>query len=478
MVRFLFDGKIQEIAEGQPTESLLSWLRKNMQKTGTKEGCAEGDCGACTVVIGELSGERIIYKAINACIVFLPTLHGKELLTVESLKAPDGKLHPVQQSLVDHHGSQCGFCTPGIVMSLYALYLSNGSPHMGQINDTLAGNLCRCTGYGPIITAAQKMYDYPEISPEISMTEKVALLKSLEATVDQEGYFAPTSKDDLAQLILDHPNAVILAGGTDVGLWVSKQHRELAKVIYLGNVADLKQITKRNGKLHIGAAVTYAEAMDQIAQYYPDFGEIIRRIGATQVRNQGTMGGNIANGSPIGDSPPCLMALGAELVLRRGQKSRTIKLEDYFIAYGEQDLKPGEFIEEIILPLPTAQQYFKAYKISKRFDQDISALCMAMSFHLEGDRISNVRIAFGGMAATPKRALSCEAELEGQTWDQAQVEKAMTALETDYAPLSDMRASEDYRMQVAKNLILKAFLETQEAPPQTRTIEYGGQAIG
>lgn len=461
MIRFLLDGKIREIDKVSPTESLLSHLRYDMQKTGTKEGCAEGDCGACTVIIGELSGDEISYKAVNACIIFLPTLHGKELVTVESLKGADGQLHPVQQSLVDHHGSQCGFCTPGIVMSLYALYLSNKSPDLGQINDVLAGNLCRCTGYGPIITAAQKMYDYPEVSSSISMAEKVVLLKSLDDKSHLENYFAPTSKDDLAQLIMDHTDAIILAGGTDVGLWVTKQHLELTKVIYLGNVTDLKQISERDGNLHIGAGVTYTDAMDSIAQHYPDFGEIIRRIGATQVRNQGTIGGNIANGSPIGDSPPCLIALDAKLVLRRGQISRTIKLEDYFIAYGEQDLKTGEFIEEIILPLPTEHQHFKAYKITKRFDQDISALCMGMSFQLKNGQITDVRIAYGGMAATPKRALACEAILEGGPWDKTQVEKAMKALETDFTTLSDMRASMGYRMQVAKNLILKAYLETK-----------------
>ena len=479
MIRFLLDGKIQEIDDVRPTESLLSYLRYNLQKTGTKEGCAEGDCGACTVIIGELSDDdQISYKAVNACIVFLPTLHGRELVTVESLKGEDGRLHPVQRSLVDHHGSQCGFCTPGIVMALYALYLSDKSPDLPQINDVLAGNLCRCTGYGPIITAAHKMYDYPETTTALSMSEKVALLKSLEEPHDQKNYFAPTSKDDLAQVILDHSDAVIVAGGTDVGLWVTKQHRELSKVIYLGNVMDMKQISERYGNLHIGAGVTYTHAMKLITRHYPDFGEVIRRIGATQVRNQATIGGNIANGSPIGDGPPCLIALGAKLVLRRGQVSRTIGLEDYFIAYGEQDLKAGEFIEEIILPLPTAQQHFKAYKISKRFDQDISALCMGMSFHLENGRITNVRMAYGGMAATPKRALACEASLEGGPWNKAQVEKAMQALEIDFTPLSDMRASEGYRMQVAKNLILKAYLETTEDPPQMRVLGQEGRAIG
>lgn len=496
VVRFLLDGKIREIAGVHPTQSLLAYLRYDLQKTGTKEGCAEGDCGACTVLIGELKDDRIEYKAVNACIIFLATLHGKELVTVESLTADGGQLHPVQQSLVDHHGSQCGFCTPGIVMSLYALYLTTRdqardqardqeSASLDQINDCLAGNLCRCTGYGPIITAAQKMYSYPEPAPAMAMGEKVALLKSMQEdtvfslmTEGQSRYIAPISLDDLAQAILDHPDAVILAGGTDVGLWVTKQHRDLGAVIYLGNVTTLKQINEQNDTLHIGAGVTYTAAMDQIAQHYPDFGEIIRRLGATQVRNQGTLGGNIANGSPIGDSPPCLIALGAQLVLRRGDASRTINLEDYFIAYGDQDLKAGEFVEKIILPLPQKNQNFKAYKISKRFDQDISALCMAMSYKVDGDQFTSVRIAYGGMAATPLRARACEAILEGKAWDQNLISQAMAALEQDFTPLSDMRASDSYRMQVAKNLILKVFLETQQDSAPTRILNNREQAHG
>jgi len=461
-VRFLLDGKIREVKDVEPTRTLLSYLRYDLQKTGSKEGCGEGDCGACTVVIGERTGEDITYRTVNACILFLPTLHGRELLTVESLRGEDGALHPVQQALVDHHGSQCGFCTPGIVMSLYALYLSHKEPpDLEEINQALAGNLCRCTGYGPIITAAQKMRDYPAPRPETSLADRVRLLKSLESatTFSLTGagsYFAPMTKDDLARLVMEYPAATLLAGGTDVGLMVTKQHRDLGVLIYLGNVRELQQIAERDGNLHIGAGVTYARAIDHIARHYPDFGAIIRRIGATQVRNQGTIGGNIANGSPIGDSPPCLIALGAGLKLRRGAESRIIDVEDYFLAYGKQDLRAGEFIEEIILPLPEENQQFIAYKISKRLDQDISALCMGMSFHQDGERQRDVRIAFGGMAEIPKRATSCEAALEGAIWQKSRIEQAMAALEKDFTPIDDMRASARYRMQVAKNLILKA----------------------
>ncbi len=463
-VRFLLDGKIREVKDVEPTRTLLSWLRYEMQRTGTREGCAEGDCGACTVIIGDLRGETIVYKAVNACILFLPTLQGRELLTVESLRGGDGTLHPVQQALVDYHGSQCGFCTPGIVMSLYALYLSHkGPPDLEEINQALAGNLCRCTGYGPIITAAQKMHEYPAPRPEIPLADKVRLLKSLESKAGfsltgESGYFAPATKGDLARLVMEYPEATLLAGGTDVGLMVTKQHRDLGTVIYLGNVRELQEIDERDGTLHIGAGVTYARAIDHIARHYPDFGTIIRRIGATQVRNQGTLGGNIANGSPIGDCPPCLIALGAGLKLRRGAESRIIDLEDYFLTYGKQDLRAGEFIEEIILPLPEENQQFIAYKISKRFDQDISALCMGMSFRQDGERRRHVRIAFGGMAEIPKRATACETALEGAIWQQSGVEQAMTALEKDFTPLSDMRATAQYRLQVAKNLILKVWL--------------------
>jgi len=494
VVRFLLDGEIREIKNVTPTQSLLSYLRYEMHRTGSKEGCAEGDCGACTVVIGERTGEDISYKAVNACIIFLPTLHGKELLTVESLGGPDGALHPAQQALIDHHGSQCGFCTPGFVMSLYALYLTcdGTAPTLQQINDALAGNLCRCTGYGPIITAAQRMFDYPPPVDHPSPAARLARLKEIgrdrEFALRQEGdgkirhYFAPTTTAELAGRLLEFPAAVLLAGGTDVGLWVTKQHRELETVIYLGDVAALKQMSLRDGALHIGAAVTYAAAMQRIAGYYPDFGEILRRLGSVQIRNQGTLGGNIANGSPIGDSLPCLIALGAELRLRRGDKTRILPIEDYFIAYGEQDLKAGEFVEEIILPLPAAEQQFKAYKISKRFDQDISAVCLAVSFRRDGARVSSVRVACGGMAATPKRARACEAMLEGKPWRQDHVAQAMQALAQDFSPLSDMRASAAYRMQVAQNLLYKAFLETS-APDEggrgdLRVLKSGGLSHG
>lgn len=488
---FLLDGKIREMENVNPTHSLLNWLRYDEQRTGTKEGCGEGDCGACTVVVGELVEECIEYRAVNACLIFLPTMHGRELLTVESLKGPEGSLHPVQQALVDCHGSQCGFCTPGFVMSLYVLYLNyqgKEKPTLQQINDCLAGNLCRCTGYGPIIRSAENMFDYPHPEQELPQPDKVALLEDIrqsgmislsysdKVTGTERQYFAPASRDELADIRQKNPQAILLSGGTDVGLWVSKQHRDLPAIIYLGNVQDMKQMLVKGRNLHLGAAVTYSRAMERIAQLYPDFGEVIRRIGSTQIRNQGTIGGNIANGSPIGDTPPCLLVLGAKIEICRGDQSRIIALEDFFIDYGQQDLAAGEFISEIILPLPRDNQTFRAYKITKRFDQDISALCMAISYSRDGAMIRDVRIAYGGMAAIPRRAVHAEKILEGKSFTKGQVRQAMAGLDKDFTPISDMRASADYRMRVAKNLLMKACLEAKGET--VRVLEMGEVAHG
>ena len=455
-VRFRLNGVLQEIGSPDPTLTVLRWLRIRARQTGTKEGCAEGDCGACTVVLGEGGS----YRAVNACILFLPMIDGKTLFTVEGLSPPDGPLHPVQQAMVDANGSQCGFCTPGFVMSLYAHYLNEGACDPATIRDTLAGNLCRCTGYGPIIDAARRMNDFPRAA---TTCEPLPRGKDLGFEHDGRLFFAPTSADELAILYEQHPQAVLVAGATDVGLWVTKRLQVLPTVISVASVGDLKHIRDTGAALEIGAGVTYSDAFAALAGLHPDLGELLRRLGSVQVRDAGTIGGNIANGSPIGDTPPPLIALGAKLVLRKGRDRRQIPLESYFVAYGKQDRAPGEFVETIVVPKLAPESSFHAYKVSKRFDQDISAVCGALHIKRDGDSVRSARIAFGGMAATPKRAFAAEAALTGKPWTEAAVRAAMAALDTDFTPLTDMRASADYRMRAAKNLLLRAWTETSGA---------------
>jgi xanthine dehydrogenase small subunit len=477
-IRFLLGNEVRKLSDIDPTMTVLEYLRLIERRCGTKEGCAEGDCGACTVAIGvDLGGGEITYRAVNSCIQFLPTLDGKQLITVEDLKDESGRLHPTQQAMVETNGSQCGFCTPGFVMSLFTLFHEGGTLDCRRIDDTLAGNLCRCTGYGPIVEAAGRMGELGQSDQfdargpaTLAALRRLQSEDSLRVEGDGRHYFAPCHVDELADLLLQHPDACILAGGTDVGLWVTKQHRRLDPVIYLGGVEELRQIEVIDGHIEIGAAVTYGELHALITRHYPDFGELIRRLGSTQIRNTGTMGGNIANGSPIGDSPPPLIALGATLVLRSKAGRREMPLEDYFLAYGKQDRRPGEFVELIRLPLPDPAWQFHCYKISKRFDQDITACLGAFNARLVDSKVADIRIAFGGMAATPKRALACEAALKGKAWTRAAIAEAQFALRKDFAPITDMRASRDYRNRVAENLLLKFFIETTEPGVATRVV--------
>jgi xanthine dehydrogenase small subunit len=463
-VRFQLDGVLHEVRNPDPTQTVLRYLRTNLARTGTKEGCAEGDCGACTVVLGDAG----MFRAVNACILFLPMLDGKTLYTVESLSPPDGPLHPVQQAMVDANASQCGFCTPGFVMSLYAHYLNGGACDPATIRDVLAGNLCRCTGYGPILDAAAKMNDFPRVEPAKLPGSRDD--ETLAISRGAQKFFAPRRRAELATLLDDHPDAVLLAGATDAGLWVTKQYHDLATIISVSSVAELREIRETKDAIEIGASVTYSEAFEALTRLHSDFGELLRRLGSVQVRNAGTIGGNIANGSPIGDSPPPLIALGATLVLGSRKGQRKLPLEDYFVAYGKQDRRRGEFVEQVIVPKLKPGEDFRTYKISKRFDQDISAVCGAFLFRRAGAAAHEVRIAYGGMAETPRRAKAAEAAISGKPFNEATVRAAMAALEQDFTPLTDMRGSARYRMDAARNLLLKAFVEISGAAA-TRVLE-------
>lgn len=473
-IRFILNGKLREVADLSPTTTVLQYLRTVEHLTGTKEGCAEGDCGACTVIVGTLANGAIRYHTVNSCIMFLPVLDGKHLITVEYLKVlAGGSLHPVQQAMVDCHGSQCGFCTPGFVMSLVGLLENTPVPSKEDIQDSLAGNLCRCTGYRPILDAASTAAR----KGKVHLPSDAQLLRSLQRdallTYEVQGqkYFAPRTADELAGLVTENPEAILLAGGTDVGLWVTKQHKLLMTLIYTGAIAELHEINETDGNLEIGAAVSYTQAFEKLAAYDESMEVLLQRFASTQIRNSGTVGGNIANGSPIGDGMPPLIALGAKLVLRSAAGVRMIALEDYFISYGKQDRMPGEFIEKIIVPGKAANVLFKTYKLSKRFDQDISAVCSAFALTMDGKTIKSARIAFGGMAATPKRALNVEKYLTGRQWTDETVREAMQFLAQDYTPIKDMRASAEYRMVSAQNLLYRFYIETSE--PGTKLRIYG-----
>ncbi len=464
VIRFQLDGETVELENVDPTRTVLQYLREDRRRTGSKEGCAEGDCGACTVVIVDADakgGSR--FRAINSCIQFLPTLHGKQLITVESLRAGGANLNRVQQAMVDNHGSQCGFCTPGFVMSLFALAQVNPRPTRVEVDDALAGNLCRCTGYRPIADAAAAMGGLPDndaVSVDTAALRALDRGESLHILNGRRQFFSPTEPDELSELLAAHPDATVLAGGTDVGLWVTKQHRDLQTVIYIGRVTALSQITQSDTHLEIGAAVPLTDAMVEIIARYPQVSDLLRRFASPPIRNAGTLVGNVANGSPIGDSMPLLMAIGSTVTLRSSNGVRELSLEDFYIDYQVKDLAAGEWVESVRLPLPTDNVVVHSHKLSKRFDQDISAVCTAYQLTLDGDRVANFRMACGGLAATIKRASHCEAALVGATWNAETIESAMAALAEDFAPISDMRASADYRLKATQNLLKRFYLET------------------
>jgi xanthine dehydrogenase small subunit len=520
-IRFVHRGQLVAVSELAPTTTVLGWLREQAQSCGTKEGCNEGDCGACTVIVAELADSDdalgtpsaratvvggLSLRPVNACIRLLPTLDGKALLTVEDLKriaadagscapaagiapvtpAASATLHPVQRALVDHHASQCGFCTPGFAISLAAVYEQHSEagtrPTRPELADALAGNLCRCTGYRPILDAGLAMFDGPPC--RLATAPLVAALRQLAADpalvysarpaadpakASPQRFFAPRSVADLADLRAAMPQATLLAGCTDIGLWVNKQFRDLGDIVWLGGVDALKRIAVADGELEIGAGATLEDAWAALAGHWPTLLEIGLRFAGPPVRHAGTMGGNVANGSPIGDSAPVLIALGARLVLCQGGIERELSLDDFYLDYMKNRLQPGEFIRAIRIPLPdsadTGQRFVRACKLSKRYDCDISGLAAVMSLRLEGGVVSDARLVFGGMAAIVKRARGAEAELVGQPWSAERVQAAMKALDSDFQPLSDLRASADYRRRAARNLLWKLWLETRADSP-------------
>lgn len=470
-IRFYLNDSLVELDAIEPDRTLLDFLRLDRTLRGTKEGCAEGDCGACTVLVGRESGGVVRYETANACIVLAVMLDGAHVVTIEHLKGRGGGLHPVQQAMVEYHGSQCGFCTPGFVMSLYGLWLTNPNPSVPDIEKALQGNLCRCTGYAPIVRAAQAVSNYGSAVEDALNAERVEIAGRLAALKDGRRVVVesargmtiiPADVDDLAAALEDLPEATIVAGATDVGLWVTKFMRDIAPVVVIGHLMD--EISVEDDRIVFGAGVSYTRAFETIASHIPQMMELFDRIGGAQVRNMGTIGGNIANGSPIGDTPPPLIALGAEVTLRKGSARRVVKLEDFFIAYGKQDRDKGEFVESVSVPLPKADESFGVHKVTKRRDEDITATLGAFRVRIVDGTVVEAMIAYGGMAGTPKRAKAVEAALVGKPWALESVEAALEKFEDDFSPLTDWRASAEYRMLAGKNLLKRFYLETSEGP--------------
>ena len=462
-IAFILNGEEVSLEVLSSTTTLLDWLREEKKLTGTKEGCNEGDCGACTVLVTDLKKGQAEHKALNACILFLPQLDGKSVRTIEGLASKTSDLR-IQEEMISNHSSQCGFCTPGIVVSLLTAQLNKDKNY----DDILAGNLCRCTGYTPIIEAAiaaEKKAEMPGwVKVDNNKLKKIAINKKSK----QSKLFLPQTIKDLEKWCNKNPDGILVGGATDVGLWVTKKLMDLKQICFIGQISEMSQIKTANQSLNIGACTTIETLRNSIKISHPEFSELLRRYGSTQVRNAATIGGNIANGSPIGDSSPALIALGATILLNLNGKHRTIPIEEFFIKYGLQNKRKGEFIESI--NMPRKEENFRCYKISKRFDQDISAICGCFNITIKKETIINARIAFGGMAEIPKRAIAVEDFLIGSSWSEETISKACLEFENDFNPISDMRASSKYRNLVAKNLLKKYFIELSKTEKNTNVL--------
>lgn len=481
-VRFWLGDELREVTGVAPTTTLLDWLRGREGRTGTKEGCNEGDCGACTVLLTRLRDGRLVHEPICACIRLLATVDGCRVATVEDL-ARDGELHPVQRAMVEQHASQCGFCTPGFVTSLWALRLDRPEPPgEAEIEARLAGNLCRCTGYGPIVRAARAMYELeppPPADPLLAEAElwrtRLATARDAEPLVldgpDGARLIAPVDLDELAALRARHPDALLLAGGTDIGLWITKELRRPPLILWLGRVAELQRIEEGPAELRIGAAVTWREAAPALRRLAPGLGELVARFAGEQIRSAATVVGNLANASPVGDGPPALLALDARLLLRHGDRRRELPLAEFYRAYRRTALEPGEFVEAVRIPRPSPDTRVIFEKVSKRREQDIATVSAGIALAVEGGRVRQVRLAFGGMAAIPARARAAEAALQGAAWDEATIERAAASLDHDFTPISDHRGSAAHRRTLAANLLRRLWLESRGVPVRLHAAE-------
>ena len=479
-IRFIRRGQPVRLTGIAPDRTLLEVLREDLCATGTKEGCGEGDCGACTVVLGEADGGRVRYQAVNSCIRLAHSIDGMALWTVEDLaedpliQGPGAALHPAQEAMVRCHGSQCGFCTPGFVMSLFGMYQNHvcqGRAITRELAaEELSGNLCRCTGYRPILDAAQQMHELPRMQ-----VHEAALLQQLELlALDRQAlepdlaYIAPASLPELLAARAAHPGAQVVAGATDVGLWITKQHRRFPRLLDVTRARELRTIAEHGGQLTnhltIGAAVSLADAFAALQRHWPQLHRFAARFAGLPVRNSGTLGGNVANGSPIGDSMPLLIALGAQVELASTRGSRRLPLEDLYTGYRQTAMAPDELVAFIHVPLPRADEHVAAYKISKRFDDDISAVCLALRVTVVGGTVRQARIGAGGVAATPARARQAEAALAGQPWTADTAARAASALRAEFSPISDMRASGAYRREVLGALVQRFWQGTQPGP--------------
>ncbi len=463
-IQFIYNDKIIKLKNPDPNKTILDFIRSDLKQKGTKEGCAEGGCGACTVVLGELRNKKLHYKSINSCISFLPIIDKKYLILVENLNLKDNKLHPVQEAMVKFHGSQCGFCTPGFVMSMFAMYKNFSKFNDEIIDETLSGNLCRCTGYRPIVDAAKSL-NFQNTSDHFKKNEKkiINMLskikdRDIEISHKNKKYFAPKSLSYLKKILKENSNIKFLSGGTDLSLKVTKERGEIEKIISLNSVSELKFIKKTKKFIEIGSGVSLYEFQNVIKRYYPDFYNILKRYGSVQIRNVGTLAGNIATASPIGDSLPLLLSLDSKVKIQTLKTIKTIPLNEFFLSYRKTKLKKGEFLYSVEIPV-NKKNYFKAYKISRRFDDDISSVCASFNFLIKKNVILKAKIAYGGMSEIPKRATIIEKALINSKFSEETFSKAINLIDSDFAPISDMRASKNYRIDVAKNLMMKFFYE-------------------